>query len=202
MPAVYRDPINGDENQSFTNYGALVAANAVFTPDGGKQLDPKLLPLGRDGIGLRDITDGTSNTLTIAPVEPGRKIPWTKPEDIDAGPAFAGFGQPNGIAAPFTFLGPGGGKAAPIAFADGSVRMIGASVNPNVLSALCSRAGGEVIAADAVPAEIVRIGGELPRMLTVRTLDRKTTAVIEELQAAPSQRFVPIGKEFRKPALQ
>jgi prepilin-type processing-associated H-X9-DG protein len=202
MPAVYRDPINGDENQSFTNYGALVAPNAIFTPDGGKQVDPKLLPLGKDGIGLRDITDGTSNTLTFAPVEPGRKIPWTKPEDIDAGPAFAGFGQPNGIAAPFTFLGPGGGKAAPFAFADGSVRMIAASINPNVLSALFSRASGEVIAADAIPFEIVRIGGELPRMLTIRTRDRKTTAVIEELQAGTTQRFVPVGKEFRKPVVK
>jgi prepilin-type processing-associated H-X9-DG protein len=199
MPAVYRDPINGDENRSFTNYGALVAANAIFAPDGGKQFDPELLPLGKDGISLRDITDGTSNTLTIAPVEPGRKIPWTKPEDIDAGPAFAGFGQPNGIAAPFTFLGPGGGKAAPIAFADGSVRMISASVNPIVLKALFSRAGGEVIAADAIPSEIVRIGGELPRMLTIRTRDRKTTAVIEELQAAPTPRFGPVEKAFRKP---
>src|SRR5262249_39794918 len=125
--------------------------------------------------------------------------PWTKPEDIDAGPAFAGFGQPNGIAAPFTFLGPGGGKAAPIAFADGSVRMIGASVNPNVLSALFSRAGGEVIAADTIPFEIVRIGGELQRMLTIRAHDRKPTAVIEELQAAPTERFAPPGKKFRKP---
>jgi prepilin-type processing-associated H-X9-DG protein len=200
MPAVYRDPINGDANQSLTNYGALVAANSIFPPEGGKQLDPKVLPLDRDGIGLRDITDGTSNTLTIAPVEPGRKILWTKPEDIDAGPAFAGFGQPNGIAAPFTFVGPGGGKGAPIAFADGSVRMLGASVNPNVLSALISRAGGEVISADAIPFEAVRLGGELPRMLTIRARDRKTTAVIEELQAATSRRFAPAPKEFRKAA--
>jgi hypothetical protein len=53
---------------------------------------------------------------------------------------------------------------------------------------------------DAIPSEIVRMGGELPRMLTIRTRDRKTTAVIEELQAPNSQRFGPVGKDFRKPA--
>lgn len=99
------------------------------------------------------ITDGTSNTVMCSSVEPERKIPWTKPEDIDVGPAFKGIGRPGGIATPYTFGGPGGGKSAPFAFADGSVRTIGASINPQTLAALLTCQGGEVIAFDAIPTE-------------------------------------------------
>jgi hypothetical protein len=47
------------------------------------------------------MTDGTSNTLLVAPVAPDRKIPWTKPEDIAVGADFPGLGHPAGIAAPY-----------------------------------------------------------------------------------------------------
>ena len=180
MPPVYRDPIHGQARDSYTNYAALVGPNSMFRPEGAKQTDPKTPPLGKGGVGMRNILDGTSNTLMAAPVEPGRKIPWTKPEDIDVGPTFTGFGQQKGIAAPYTFLGPGGGKAAPLAFADGSVRMIGASVKRLVLEALITCAGGEVIAADGFPVEPPPGGAsDERRTLKIRIRDRKTTAVIE-----------------------
>ena len=153
MPAVYRDPIYGDQKEPYTHYAALVGPTAVFRPEGTKQADPKKPPIGTGGVGMAGITDGTSNTVIISSVEPDRKIPWTKPEDIDVGPAFKGFGQPRGIAAPYTLSGPGGGKAAPFAFADGSVRTIAASIHPLTLSALISRAGGEIISSDAIPTE-------------------------------------------------
>ena len=120
-------------------------------PTGPSRPTRKNPPLGKGGMGFQNITDGTSNTVMISSVEPGRKIPWTKPEDIDVGPAFKGFGQPGGIAAPYTFHGRGGGKAAPFVFRRRSVRMIGASVNPRMLAALITCAGGEVIANDVLP---------------------------------------------------
>ncbi|MFI5454530.1 MAG: DUF1559 domain-containing protein [Isosphaerales bacterium] len=178
MPAVYRDPIHGDNKDPYTHYAALVGPGAIFRPDGVKQTDPKEPPVGKGGLGFESVTDGTSNTVMISSVEPGRKIPWTKPEDIDVGPAFKGFGQPGGIAAPYTFHGPGGGKAAPFGFADGSVRMIGASVNPRVLAALMTCGGGEVISSDAFPSDSTPPVSRV-RTLKIRLSGGKATATIE-----------------------
>jgi prepilin-type processing-associated H-X9-DG protein len=178
MPAVYRDPIHGDNKEPYTHYAALVGPAAIFRPDGAKQTNAKETPLGKWGLGLESITDGTSNTVMISSVEPGRKIPWTKPEDIDAGPRFKGFGHPGGIAAPYTFHGPGGGKAAPFAFADGSVRMIGASVNPRTLEALITCGGNEVIPSDSYPAESGPLVPQI-KTLKIRLSGGKATATIE-----------------------
>ncbi len=178
MPAVYRDPIHGDAKEHYTHYAALVGPGAIFRPDGAKQTDPKNLPLGKGGTGIRFITDGTSNTVMISSVEAARRIPWTKPEDIDVGPAFKGFGQPGGIAAPYTFHGPGGGKAAPFLFADGSVRMIGASVNPLILKALMTRAGGEIISIDSYSSESRPLVPQF-KTLKIRLNGGKATAAIE-----------------------
>jgi len=177
-PAVYRDTIHRDTNETDTHYAALVGPGAIFRPEGAKQTDPKKPPLGKGGVGIRNITDGTSNTVMITSVEPGRKIPWTKPEDIDVGPAFKGVGQPGGIAAPYTFHGPGGGNAAPFAFADGSVRMIGASVNPRTLAALITSGGGEVISSDSYPTEDRTLVPQF-KTLKIRQSGGKATATIE-----------------------
>ena len=131
MPDVYRDPIYGDTNEPYTNYAAFVGPNAIFRPAGAKQTDLEDPPIGKGGRGLQNITDGSSNTLMVSSIEPARRVLWTKPEDIDAGPAFRGLGQPGGVATPYTFLGPGGGKTAPFLFADGSVRVIGSKIHPH-----------------------------------------------------------------------
>ena len=150
---------------------------AVFRPEGPKQIDPNNPPLA-GGVGVQNITDGTSNTVIISSVEPGRKIPWTKPEDIDVGPAFKGFGQPGGIAVPYTFHGPGGGKAAPFLFCDGSVRVIAKTMHPRILESLMTIAGGEVIAADSIRSESVPAVSQV-KMLKIRLNGGKATATIE-----------------------
>ena len=71
---------------------------------------------------------------TILVVEAGRDVPWTKPEDVefDAGkevPKLGGFFK-HGFNA---------------AFADGSVRFLQQSINKDMLKALITRNGGEVI---------------------------------------------------------
>ncbi len=178
MPDVYRDPIHGDKKEPFTHYAAFVGPTSVFRPEGAKQIDPKSPPLAGGSIGIQNITDGTSNTVIASSVEPARKIPWTKPEDIDVGPAFKGFGPPGGIAAPYKFRGAGGGKAAPFMFCDGSVRMIGASVRPQVLAALLTCAGGEVIANDSFPTEAAPRQSEI-RTLKIRLNGARATATVE-----------------------
>src|SRR5262249_50049517 len=88
------------------------------------------------GPSIMQISDGTSNTILA--VEAQREIPWTKPEDI---PFF-----PNGPLPEVGGFTPEGFNAV---FADGAVRYITKSINPNVLKALITRDGGEVISPDS-----------------------------------------------------
>jgi prepilin-type processing-associated H-X9-DG protein len=178
MPAVYRDPIHGDAQEPYTHYAALVGPRAVFRPEGTKQSDPKKPPIGKGGVAIRNITDGTAHTAMISSVEPERKIPWTKPEDIDVGPAFKGFGQPGGIAAPYTFHGAGGGKFAPFLFCDGSVHLIRTSVNPRTIAALLTCAGGELIPAADIRSEALPAVSQ-GSTLKIRLDGGKATAAIE-----------------------
>ena len=71
-------------------------------------------------------------------VEAQRDIPWTKPEDIPF--------DPNGPLPELGGFTPEGFNAA---FADGAVRYIKKSVSPQILKALITRAGGEVISSDS-----------------------------------------------------
>ncbi len=87
-------------------------------------------------VSMNAITDGTSNTLMV--VEASEAVAWTKPDEIvfkpddDQAPPLFGFGSNH----------PGGFNAA---MADGSVRFFKTSINPLVLKALITRAGGEVV---------------------------------------------------------
>ena len=184
MPDVYRDPIHGDNKEPYAQYAVFVGPGSVFRPEGAKQIDAKTPPLAGSSIGLQHITDGTSNTVIVSSVEPARKIPWTKPEDIDVGPAFKGFGPPGGIAAPYTYRGPGGGKAAPFLFCDGSVRTISTSINPKVLAALLTCAAGEVISFDSIPGEEMRQQPQI-RVLKIRLNGARAAATIEPLEQGP-----------------
>jgi prepilin-type processing-associated H-X9-DG protein len=118
---------------------------------------PVQLPISRGergSTGLRDMTDGASNTLLVAPALPAREIPWTKPEGIDVGREFPGLGRLGGIAAPYRArIGPAGGRAAPVLFADGSVSLLLDSVKTRDLAALITRAGGEAINREAIPSD-------------------------------------------------
>lgn len=140
VPSAYRDPHNPAAKDGFTHYAALVGEHCVFTADGMRMPDAKTLPFGdrTKAIGLASITDGTSNTIGVAPVSPERKIPWTKPEDITVGTELT-FGGPNGIAAAPE------SKSALVLFLDGSVLGLPTSIDSKVLTALATRDGGETI---------------------------------------------------------
>jgi hypothetical protein len=94
-------------------------------------------------ISFASVTDGTSNTILFATLDPARKITWTKPEDIVLDDAFPGIGKPAGIGAFHPVEG--GHHAALVAFADGSVQSIADSVDTETLRKLLTRAGGEVV---------------------------------------------------------
>ena len=121
MPEWFRDP-HDDPKSTNASY---------FMPTGKGMIGES-----EEGIGDRQIKDGTSHTILL--VEAKRDIPWTKPEDIeidsDPGkplPKFGGHLVPDGL-----FVA---------GFADGSVRTLSQSMDPQILHALFTIHGREII---------------------------------------------------------
>ncbi len=145
MPKVFRDPAREGPPDTFTDYAAITGEDAIFQPDVVTMTSaddfPACLTAGKK-VGLASVTDGTSNTIAFATVDPARKTPWTKPEDIVLDDAFTGIGKPAGIGAIHPVEG---GRVGLTAFADGSVQTLADSVETDTLRKLLTRAGGEVV---------------------------------------------------------
>lgn len=124
MPNVYRCP-NSKAEPGMTNYVGVGGKDGVFVrPKAGDRL----------GIGIAEITDGTSNTIMTAEVPDESAVIWTKPADF----------SPN-LEVPtkgLTGLRKGGFQ---VGFADGSVRFIAETVDAVVLRALFTKSGREMV---------------------------------------------------------
>lgn len=121
MPDAYKNP-RVDLPEGFTTYVA---------PYGGR--DEKRTIWDIENCGFRNVTDGTSNTIMFVEVNAEAAVPWTKPDDFD-------------IAAKslleFLLKSPEGGV---IGICDGSVYNFDDSLDEEILDALLSAGGGEVV---------------------------------------------------------
>jgi hypothetical protein len=92
---------------------------------------------GAEGVKIQQITDGTSNTIMVVDANDEAAVIWTKPDDWETSPDFRIknlFGHHVGGTG---FL-----------LGDGSVRFLRQTISPNLLKAMISRNGGEVLNED------------------------------------------------------
>jgi hypothetical protein len=129
MPAVYRSP-NSKAEPGKTVYLGLRHEKGVLVPPERSQYEGQR----KLGIGIRDITDGTSNTLLVVEASDDNAVVWTRPDDLEVN-----MDEPlRGLVG----LRPGGFLAA---ICDGSVRFIAASIDRDVLRGLMTRNGAEPV---------------------------------------------------------
>lgn len=93
---------------------------------------------GATPIGFRDVLDGTSNTLLVVEVE-NTTTSWMEPVDLDITQMQMVIGQSG---TDINSYHPGGAQAA---FADGAVRFLSESIDPEMLRAAATRNGGETV---------------------------------------------------------
>ena len=120
MPAVFRSPFSKLTDGTWTNYLLPVGSMAAF--DGARL------------VAMSDIRDGTSNTIMILEADDSQAVVWTKPDDLNFDPKdpLKGLGH----------LVEGGFHTV---LMDGSARRISNKITPELMKALVTPAGGEII---------------------------------------------------------
>lgn len=125
MPDVLRCPSADLAEDGLTSY---------LVPRGEATLFP-----GAEGVALKEVTDGTSNTVFVIDAGSDHAVTWTRPADWHPGD-----GDEPDLGALFGDH-PGGTNAG---FADGSVRFLREEIAPETWRKLLTIAGGEVIGPD------------------------------------------------------
>ncbi len=124
MPAAFRSPASKAPANT-TTYLVPVGPGSLFE--------------GNKGVPIREIRDGTSNTLMLVEANDDQAVIWTKPDDFEydqQDPMCGLIGSyPDGFLA---------------GLADGSVRFVRSSVDPTVLKAFFTHNGGEKVSLEAL----------------------------------------------------
>ena len=68
MPAIFRTP-GAKERAGFTSYLGIAGKDAMFTGEA-------------KGLAIKDVADGTSNTIWVVEVADDQAVEWTKPADL------------------------------------------------------------------------------------------------------------------------
>ncbi|MBN2216637.1 MAG: DUF1559 domain-containing protein [Pirellulales bacterium] len=119
MPMVYRDPA-GRAAKGATRYQVPVGPGTLFE--------------GKQGRSIRDVTDGTTNTIMTVETDAAHAVPWTKPDDwhCDLEKPTAGLVD--------------GDSTVRIGMADGCVRNFQAdTIAPELFKGVLTISGGEPV---------------------------------------------------------
>ena len=112
-----------DPQGTNTPYRVFVGGGALFNEDG-------------QPVSLSSIADGTANTIMF--VHAAEPVPWAKPQELKYGRGM-----------PLPKLGhPSMSGAIPVAFADGSVRMMKPNESEQTIRSLIEKADGQVVNLD------------------------------------------------------
>jgi hypothetical protein len=118
----------------FDSTGNRKLAEAGMTTYVGPRGKETMFPPEKEGLRIRDVLDGTSNTIFLVDADDAHAVPWTKPEDleIDLSDPMKGLSlrYENGIL---------------VGFVDGSVHFLSKKIDKATLKGLFTRAGGEVV---------------------------------------------------------
>ncbi len=123
MPRIYRCPSSPGENSLETSYMMIVGPGTISDGTGASR--------------LRDITDGTSNTIMLVEADQSTTN-WMEPRDLDA--TRISYEVNEGINPGIGSEHPGVANAA---FCDGSVRSIDDWTDPELIKSMTTIAGGE-----------------------------------------------------------
>lgn len=120
MPDVYAPSSAQLREQGKTTYLAPVGKQTIFG--------------SKEGVPIRDITDGTSNTILIVDADAGQAVVWTKPDDLNV----------DGVDAKQALFGTRK-EGFNCAYADGSAQFLGPELDSAKLHALLTYNGGEPV---------------------------------------------------------
>ena len=118
MPEIYHSPKSKLKEPGKTNYVVPVGPGTVFE--------------GREGMTIKDITDGTAHTIMAVEVDDAHAVIWTKPDDLPYDPKEPSKGLGGLYKNFFAAL-----------FCDGSVRIIHLPCPDDKLRAAFSAAAGD-----------------------------------------------------------
>jgi type II secretory pathway pseudopilin PulG len=133
------EPWDSEHNKQLIPRMPQVYLNPSAPTEPGKA--SYLVPVGEDtifgsdsGTSIRDIRDGTSNTIAALEVNHDQSVIWTKPDDwqYNSAQPLAGLGRAH----------PGGFLAL---LADGSVRFMSVTIEPDTFGKLLTKSGGEAV---------------------------------------------------------
>ena len=149
MPAIFQTRGRQAVKTGLTSFVLAVGSDSLFS--------------GTDSpVGLRDVRDGTSNTIMVMHVGEKYAVEWTKPDDI-----------PFEVEKIREAMFEGAGGKAAVGFADGSARFLPDSIDEQTLRALLTRSGGEVVQQTGEPVPFRRNRSFLLRDLGIGELTER-----------------------------
>ena len=96
-------------------------------------VDPSSIFPGAKSTKIREITDGTSNTILVTEAESENAVPWMSPDNIDMA-TYLSLGQS---------IRPNHTGGSNVAFCDGSVQFLSTNVDANAAKAMVTKDAGD-----------------------------------------------------------